>query len=280
MADTAANPRARTLASALRRARTEAGFGVREVARTLNMSHTTISQWETGKRVPALADLTAMLIAIGLPEQRQAAAHRPGQRPAVTQRQTHPRRPVPRRGDGVRADRSRDRRVEPAGHPRPAPDRRLRDRGDRRRRRADQGRGAGQGRTAAEQASHPRRRVHRADRRMGAAPAGRRRRRSRSSSSNAWSRCVDHGAGGADRHRLAPGPDRPVHPLPLRRRRLLVYLRAAFGYDDAEVTPYKVASARFRRLALSPADSVAFINTVIKKLEKTAARRSPGPKKG
>src|SRR5205807_2082110 len=71
VADTTANPRAHTLASALRRARTEAGLGVREVARTLNMSHTTISQWETGKRVPAPADLTAMLIAIGLPEERQ-----------------------------------------------------------------------------------------------------------------------------------------------------------------------------------------------------------------
>ncbi|MGH3859700.1 helix-turn-helix domain-containing protein, partial [Actinokineospora sp.] len=66
MADTAGTPRTRALASALRRARTETSFGVREVSRRLGMSHTTISQWETGKRVPHPEDVAAMLAAIGL----------------------------------------------------------------------------------------------------------------------------------------------------------------------------------------------------------------------
>jgi transcriptional regulator with XRE-family HTH domain len=71
VADTAGTPRTRALASALRRARTSAGFGVREVANKLDMSHTTISQWETGKRVPCLEDLSAMLTAIGLTGRRR-----------------------------------------------------------------------------------------------------------------------------------------------------------------------------------------------------------------
>ncbi|MGQ0841744.1 helix-turn-helix domain-containing protein [Actinokineospora sp.] len=66
VADTAGTPRTRALASALRRARTEANFGVREVSRRLGLSHTTISQWETGKRVPHPEDVSAMLAAIGL----------------------------------------------------------------------------------------------------------------------------------------------------------------------------------------------------------------------
>jgi transcriptional regulator with XRE-family HTH domain len=71
VADTAGTPRTRALASALRRARTSAGYGVREVANKLDMSHTTISQWETGKRVPCLEDLSAMLTAIGLTGRRR-----------------------------------------------------------------------------------------------------------------------------------------------------------------------------------------------------------------
>lgn len=54
------------------------------------------------------------------------------------------------------------------------------------------------------------------------------------------------------------------------------YRAGQFGYDD--VTAYKVASARVRRAALSPADSVPFINALIKKLEKNAVRRLPSPK--
>lgn len=71
VADTAGTPRTRALASALRRARTEANFGVREVSRRLGMSHTTISQWETGKRVPHPEDVAAMLAAIGLTGERR-----------------------------------------------------------------------------------------------------------------------------------------------------------------------------------------------------------------
>ncbi|MGH3863621.1 helix-turn-helix domain-containing protein, partial [Actinokineospora sp.] len=46
-------------------------FGVREVSRRLGMSHTTISQWETGKRVPHPEDVAAMLAAIGLTGERR-----------------------------------------------------------------------------------------------------------------------------------------------------------------------------------------------------------------
>ena len=52
-----------------------------------------------------------------------------------------------------------------------------------------------------------------------------------------------------------------------------------FVYDDPDLTTYKVAAARVGRAALSAADSVPFINAVIKKLTKNAARRSPGPQR-
>lgn len=71
VADTAGTPRTRALAAALRRARTDADVGVREVARRLDMSHTTISQWETGKRVPNPEDVSAFLAAIGVTGRRR-----------------------------------------------------------------------------------------------------------------------------------------------------------------------------------------------------------------
>jgi transcriptional regulator with XRE-family HTH domain len=64
--DTAGTPRTRALAAAMRRARSEAGIGVREVARRLDLSHTTVSQWETGKRVPNSEDVSAFLVAINV----------------------------------------------------------------------------------------------------------------------------------------------------------------------------------------------------------------------
>lgn len=59
--DTAGTPRTRALAAALRQARVAGGFGVRELARKLDVSHTTISQWETGKRIPTTEDVSAFL---------------------------------------------------------------------------------------------------------------------------------------------------------------------------------------------------------------------------
>lgn len=61
--DTAGTPRTRALAAALRQARVAGGFGVRELARKLDVSHTTISQWETGKRIPTTEDVSSFLTA-------------------------------------------------------------------------------------------------------------------------------------------------------------------------------------------------------------------------
>jgi len=69
--DTAGTPRTRALAAALRRARMNANIGVREAARLLDLSHTTISQWETGKRVPSIEDVSAMLQAIRVTGKRR-----------------------------------------------------------------------------------------------------------------------------------------------------------------------------------------------------------------
>lgn len=69
--DSTGTPRARVLAAALRQARCESGWGVREVARRLGLSHTTISQWENARRVPHPEDVSAMLAAIGLTGERR-----------------------------------------------------------------------------------------------------------------------------------------------------------------------------------------------------------------
>jgi transcriptional regulator with XRE-family HTH domain len=276
VADTAANPRARTLASALRRARTEAGFGVREVARTLNMSHATISQWETGKRVPSPADLTAMLIAIGLPEQRQQhlldlASDLPSAR-----RQT----PASYLDGVLECERTAAEIVE--WSPLTIPDL-LQTAAY-----ATEVIGDDDALTRAEvQARVDLRLSRRATlgaeytaligewalrQRVGGVAVQVEQLKRIAKSSQV--RVVPIGTG------WHPGLTGPFTLYHFPDAASLAYLPHRFLYDDAEVTPYKVASARLRRRALSEADSVAFVQTVIKKLEKSAARRSPGPKQG
>lgn len=62
MAATASTPRARALSAALREARTASGIGLRELARQLDISHTQVSHWETGHRVPDV-EVVAMILA-------------------------------------------------------------------------------------------------------------------------------------------------------------------------------------------------------------------------
>ncbi|WP_246154730.1 helix-turn-helix transcriptional regulator [Saccharopolyspora hirsuta] len=61
MAATAGTPRARALSAALREARIAAGIGVRELGRMLEYTHVEISNWETGKRVPKIETVAAIL---------------------------------------------------------------------------------------------------------------------------------------------------------------------------------------------------------------------------
>ncbi|MDA3645032.1 helix-turn-helix transcriptional regulator [Saccharopolyspora indica] len=61
MAVTAGTPRARTLSAALREARLASGIGVRELGRMLEYTHVEISNWETGKRVPKIETVAAIL---------------------------------------------------------------------------------------------------------------------------------------------------------------------------------------------------------------------------
>jgi transcriptional regulator with XRE-family HTH domain len=70
--ETAATPRARALAAALREAREASGLGVTALARRLRMSHTQISLWENGRRVPKTENVAMVLAALGtLPEERE-----------------------------------------------------------------------------------------------------------------------------------------------------------------------------------------------------------------
>jgi transcriptional regulator with XRE-family HTH domain len=68
MAVTAGTPRTRALAAALRGAREAAvpPMGVRELARRIGVTHPTVSNWETGKRVPRPEDVARVLTAIGV----------------------------------------------------------------------------------------------------------------------------------------------------------------------------------------------------------------------
>jgi transcriptional regulator with XRE-family HTH domain len=69
--DTAGTPRTRALASALRGAIAGSRLSVREAARLLDRSHTTISQWQTGKRVPTPDDVSALLAVLRVTGQRR-----------------------------------------------------------------------------------------------------------------------------------------------------------------------------------------------------------------
>ncbi|MEV6440464.1 helix-turn-helix transcriptional regulator [Amycolatopsis sp. NPDC051716] len=59
-------PRARTLATAIREVRTDAGCGLRELARRIGIHFQLLSQWEYGLRTPRLEEVTAILGALGV----------------------------------------------------------------------------------------------------------------------------------------------------------------------------------------------------------------------
>ncbi|MBB4687477.1 helix-turn-helix domain-containing protein [Amycolatopsis jiangsuensis] len=59
-------PRIRTLGAALRDARLEAHFGVRELARRVGANPALLSNWELGQRVPGIEDVAGILGALGV----------------------------------------------------------------------------------------------------------------------------------------------------------------------------------------------------------------------
>jgi transcriptional regulator with XRE-family HTH domain len=59
-------PRIRTLGAALRDARVEAHFGVRELARRVGANPALLSNWELGQRVPGIEDVAGILGALGV----------------------------------------------------------------------------------------------------------------------------------------------------------------------------------------------------------------------
>lgn len=59
-------PRSRALGAALREAREAAGYGVRQLAKMLDMPHATLSRWETGSRSPQPEDVATVLQAVGV----------------------------------------------------------------------------------------------------------------------------------------------------------------------------------------------------------------------
>lgn len=72
MAATTGTPRARALAAALREARVSGGIGLRELARRINISHTLVSQWENGHRLPKTEDVATVLTGIGVSAEERA----------------------------------------------------------------------------------------------------------------------------------------------------------------------------------------------------------------
>jgi transcriptional regulator with XRE-family HTH domain len=290
VADTAGNPRARALAAALRRARTAAGYGVREVARTLAMSHTTISQWETGKRVPSLADLTAMLTAIGLTDESQEPILELARDLPSPDRWTSTVPGLPPYLEGVmECERTAAEVVD--WSPLVIPD--LLQTAEY----ATAVIGDDDALTRAEVQA-------RVELRLSRRPA-----LAAEYTALVGEWALRQRVGGTAvlveqlKRLVKPRDEAPVtvrvvpidtgwHPglagpftlYNFADAPSVAYLghhRAGqFVYDEADVTAYKVASARLRRTALSPADSVPFINAIIKKLEKNAARRSPSPKPG
>ncbi|MDA3624202.1 helix-turn-helix transcriptional regulator [Saccharopolyspora sp. WRP15-2] len=72
MPATAGTPRARALSAALREARLANGMGSRELARHLELSHTQISHWENGHRVPNVETVAMILTALRIsPRERE-----------------------------------------------------------------------------------------------------------------------------------------------------------------------------------------------------------------
>lgn len=66
MAGTSGTPRARVLGAWLRDAREAAHLGVRELATKLEISHATLSRWETSERTPRPEDVAMVLTALGV----------------------------------------------------------------------------------------------------------------------------------------------------------------------------------------------------------------------
>jgi transcriptional regulator with XRE-family HTH domain len=64
-------PRTRTLAASIRAVRTDARFGVRELARRIGVSPQMLSQWERGVRRPRVEDVSAILGALGVIGERK-----------------------------------------------------------------------------------------------------------------------------------------------------------------------------------------------------------------
>ena len=67
MGETADTPRARALSAALREALKASGVGVNELARRLSMTHTPISLWLNGNRVPNVETVGMILGALHMP---------------------------------------------------------------------------------------------------------------------------------------------------------------------------------------------------------------------
>lgn len=63
---TKVNPRARALGAELRQLREDAGFGVRELGRVLGVGHTTIWRYESGLKPPTPEEAASVLTAIGV----------------------------------------------------------------------------------------------------------------------------------------------------------------------------------------------------------------------
>ncbi|MQA10686.1 MAG: helix-turn-helix domain-containing protein [Pseudonocardiaceae bacterium] len=72
MGATTDTPRARALAAALRDARTSRQIGLRELARRVSISHTLVSQWENGHRLPKIEDVATVLTGIGVDADERA----------------------------------------------------------------------------------------------------------------------------------------------------------------------------------------------------------------
>ena len=58
--------RARALAASIRELRERSGVTSRDLAAKLGLSHSTVSHWETGRRVPTIEDVATLLGAIGV----------------------------------------------------------------------------------------------------------------------------------------------------------------------------------------------------------------------
>ncbi|WP_217641795.1 helix-turn-helix domain-containing protein [Actinopolyspora alba] len=66
MAATSGTPRGRALAAALREARISRNVGLRDLARSVRISHTLVSQWEHGHRLPKTEDVATVLTGLGV----------------------------------------------------------------------------------------------------------------------------------------------------------------------------------------------------------------------